>query len=320
LDKIAFELSVILLGASSTVRAWLAVETAGIAPAVMALAIISIGLGCMLRWLRFLSNVLIAVGTVSFFGAALLPSQLVRFNYGHHAAGDVAGLAAVVMSGGTLSDTWSTSPHAFVSAPVSRQGHRYVSLNSLGAIGVDQTRVVQSLVDDLDSGFPLTVTGPLGTRVVPGNQLTLGSIVTNDVTTVALAPGRFSLRTQPDHFLMGTAHHGVVADRQGGLWLFQYGEGLPGEPAYKQLVNYALADVMWAKMAERIRRNHPIRKNAEGPAPSAAPPVQPHTPPDGFTINPRRAPPTVTWQFRDGAEGWSARNHTSSRSIRRGGS
>ena len=158
---------------------------------------------------------------------------------------------------GSLKEQYGGKESIFLSAPVSADRHHYLALNLVHCPGTTPYDLKAGVSRDLNRVFPLSSLGHDDNVVRKGAVIVLGR-TGNPVTVVAVNDHCFVLRAEPGHFLQGTATHGFVRDGSGDLWLFQYGEG-PNpaldklrEPAYKQLLNYRLADVMWARMATNV--------------------------------------------------------------------
>jgi hypothetical protein len=73
------------------------------------------------------------------------------------------------------------------------------------------------------------------------------------VTVTNVSRYEFTFTTRQGHWLQGSATHGIVKDADGEVYLFQEGVGVPGEPMRLQIMNYAIADSMWARLASNIR-------------------------------------------------------------------
>jgi hypothetical protein len=252
MGQLLFELKMMLLGA------WYAfVVSAHLATgALMTVAVTLIGLGFLLRLLfRRLGNLVIIVGIVAFFLLPRLSGLLGIFPYGMDDAGKVAALGSKLKFQGVLSpddiQAYGGKPSIFMSAPAASSGHAYISLNKLGHSPLTPKQLTGKIASDLNAVFPIYAKGRDGNAVKAGNEFNLGIIRRNPVLSSAQYGHYFSLTTEPGHFLIGTANHGIARDSSGNLWLFQYGVGASKEKAWEQLWNYPLAERMWNEMAAR---------------------------------------------------------------------
>ncbi len=137
-------------------------------------------------------------------------------------------------------------------------GHHYLTPNFVGK-DVDIDTAWKILSEHFSEIFPTNKvagsSGPVGT----GNQynLVVGGVHTATfvfpVTVTAVSGHSFTLSARPEHWLRGSATHGIVKDADGNVWLYEEGVGVPNEPLALQAMNYDIADAMWARMAANIR-------------------------------------------------------------------
>lgn len=141
-----------------------------------------------------------------------------------------------------------------------QNGHQYITFNYLGHnLSPAQMQAIWSQVLQVpDIVLPVS-----RVRVLKGRAITVGNEydlivgthapeIVNPVVVTSVSPYTFTFNTKPGHFLQGSATHGIVKDKLGAVWLYQEGVGVRNEPIQKQMMNYAIADSMWAIMSNII--------------------------------------------------------------------
>lgn len=146
----------------------------------------------------------------------------------------------------------------FFGVAPSSTGHRYFSLNSLGFSSLTSAQVINYIKANPDTIFPINAEGECGEELVLGNIYSLSfppgiGPANNPVQVTAIGAYYFIFNTLPGHNLRGLAVHGIVKDKTGELWLFQYGQGEPDENPLQQEWNNVIAQIMWQDMAYRIK-------------------------------------------------------------------
>jgi hypothetical protein len=139
---------------------------------------------------------------------------------------------------------------------VDRQnGHHYWSFTSLGRSTKSPEQIMRIIMQNPDAAFRLVyVRGENGQRVTLNNSYHLTNIAgDNQVDVMRISPYFFTLTARREHYLQGSATHGIVRDKTGELWLFQEGIGVPGEPMTRQYFNIWIASFMWPIMGDQIK-------------------------------------------------------------------
>ncbi|AYQ33976.1 hypothetical protein DTQ70_18250 [Runella sp. SP2] len=152
------------------------------------------------------------------------------------------------------------SDHIFIAAPVSGEGHNYLSFNSLGKSQFTPKQVINAIKTDPNDAFPyFRADGECSQKIKKGNVFSLNvalegyRVIENPVQVTVVNKYSFTFSTLPGHTLQGSATHGICKDSSGELWLFQVGTGVLGEAELKQKLNYTIAKKMWSQMAENVK-------------------------------------------------------------------
>jgi hypothetical protein len=157
----------------------------------------------------------------------------------------------------------------------STDGHHYLILNSLGMSDLSPKQIMGFIMQDPNSVFPYfeaksrdgqqaikmrkTFDLKLSADLPLSDSATLGDVppttlLSNAVDVTAVNNSFFTFTTRgEEHFLCGSATHGIFKDSAGELWLFQEGIGVTGEATAKQILNYSLAKLMWLQMARNVK-------------------------------------------------------------------
>jgi hypothetical protein len=138
-------------------------------------------------------------------------------------------------------------------------GHHYWVFSSLGRnTAMSPAQIMFVIQQHLNFIFPLSPTDDNGQPVW---ALTLNQTVhlaaggDNEVEVTEMTPYTFKFTAKPNHWLQGSAVHGVFRDKSGEVWLFQEGTGVPAEGRIKRNINAWIAWELWPQMGQRVKQN-----------------------------------------------------------------